>query len=74
MTPTQVEIFKTNVSSESVALKLIAELVTQHENVRFNFDLDDCDRILRAEGTELKLKDIQEQLTLAGFNCELILD
>lgn len=74
MTPTQIEIFKTNVSSESMALKLIAELVIQHENVRFNFDLDDCDRILRAEGTELKLKDIQEQLTSAGFNCELILD
>jgi hypothetical protein len=74
MTPTQIEIFKTNVSSESMALKLIEELVIQHENVRFNFDLDDCDRILRAEGTELKLKDIQEQLTLAGFNCELILE
>lgn len=72
MTPTQVEIFKTNVSNESVALDLIKELVMRHENVRFNFDLDDCDRILRAEGTELKLKDIREQLTLAGFNCELI--
>ncbi|MBK9592771.1 MAG: hypothetical protein IPO32_15170 [Crocinitomicaceae bacterium] len=74
MTPTQVEIFKTNVSSEIAALNLITKLVSQHENVRFNFDLDDCDRILRAEGAELRLKDIQEQLTLAGFNCELILD
>jgi hypothetical protein len=74
MIPTQIEIFKTNVSNETVALELITALANQHENVRFNFDLDDCDRILRAEGTELKLKDIQDQITLAGFSCELILE
>lgn len=43
------EIFKTNVSSESHAALLLEVLHGLFPEARFNFDLEDCDRILRAE-------------------------
>jgi hypothetical protein len=44
-----VEIFKTNVTNKRVASSLLKSLHQQLPACRFNFDLDDCDRILRAE-------------------------
>ena len=44
-----VEIFKTNVSTKRTANSLLKSLRRQLPACQFNFDLDDCDRILRAE-------------------------
>ena len=44
-----VEIFKTNVSSKRLANRLLKTLHRQMPACQFNFDLDDCDRILRAQ-------------------------
>lgn len=46
-----VEIFKTNVKSKKLAGKIIAALKTQLPAFNCNFDLDDCDRILRVQST-----------------------
>ncbi len=45
-----VEIFKTNVESPEDAALIVAQLLLQTPQFRINFDLDDCDRILRVEG------------------------
>lgn len=47
---TTVEIFKTNVSNHKLANKIISDLKQLYPEYRINFDLEDCDRILRIEG------------------------
>ena len=49
-----VEVFKTNVE-EIVQAKKIIELLLEHfPGNRINFDLHDCDKILRVEGKSLE--------------------
>ncbi len=47
-----VEVFKTNVSEEKDAAQLLKQLQNASAQYKVNFDLDDCDRILRIESTE----------------------
>jgi hypothetical protein len=44
-----VEVFKTNVHDKQIAIEIITSLKRLFPNYRINFDLDDCDRILRIE-------------------------
>ena len=44
-----VEIFKTNVNNKRLANKVLNSLNQCLPGHCFNFDLDDCDRILRAQ-------------------------
>ncbi|HTN08353.1 hypothetical protein [Agriterribacter sp.] len=44
-----VEVFKTNVELETQAAKLLEALVDYFPAYKINFDLDDCDNILRVE-------------------------
>jgi len=46
-----VEIFKTNVNSKKLAEKVLKTLHALLPAYLFNFDLEDCDRILRAQST-----------------------
>ncbi len=45
-----VEVFKTNIKNRKEAEKIRKLLLAQHPKCRINFDLEDCDRILRVEG------------------------
>lgn len=45
-----IEVFKTNISSDAEAAKLKSLLLQHFPNCRINFDLDDCDKILRIAG------------------------
>lgn len=49
MTQTVVEIFKTNVNSEELADTIVFKLNQLYPKYRINFDLEDCDRVLRIE-------------------------
>jgi hypothetical protein len=44
-----VEVFKTNVNREVDANRLIKQIHQHFMHYRVNFDLEDCDRIMRAE-------------------------
>jgi hypothetical protein len=44
-----VEVFKTNVEQETQAAKLLAALIDYFPAYKINFDLQDCDKILRVE-------------------------
>lgn len=44
-----IEVFKTNVTDTQIADQLIVQIHSNFVGYRANFDLDDCDRILRIE-------------------------
>lgn len=53
-----VEVFKTNVQ-EAVAAKQIVEQLFEHFPAYIiNFDMEDCDKILRIEGEEIDPQEI----------------
>lgn len=67
-----IEIFKTNVNDPRSAAQIIRSLKSGFPSYQFNFDLEDCDKILRTEGESIELDKICRQVNLAGFECEVI--
>jgi hypothetical protein len=65
-----VEIFKTNVEKQEDADPILQQLKTLFPNYRCNFDLDDCDKILRIEGGKMDITKIEEILKTMGFDCK----
>ena len=48
-----VEIFKTNVQEIAVANYIVEQLLERFPMYTINFDLEDCDKILRIEGENI---------------------
>jgi hypothetical protein len=67
-----VEVFQTNVSQEHQANSLITQLLQHFPDSKINFDLDDCDRILRIEGLNFLADRVMLLLKENGFNCSLL--
>jgi len=67
-----VMVFKTNVQDRLAASHIILGLQQALSHCRINFDLDDCDRILRIEGQQDAINEAEIQLLLAayGYRCE----
>lgn len=63
-----VEVFKTNVQ-ERAAATLVAALHWHLPSCRINFDLEDCDRILRVEGKSVLHGAVIELLNTYGYDC-----
>lgn len=63
-------VFKTSVATRS-GVDRVHNLLNglMHENERWNFDLEDCDRILRVESFKIKACEVEDQLKKAGFMC-----
>jgi len=68
----KVEIFKTNITDQQVALAVVELLNASFPTCKINFDLNDCDHILRIEGENFDTLRIQERLEASGFYCELL--
>ena len=64
-----VEIFKTNVCKESDKNYIIAVIQAQFPDYKINFDLEDCDKILRVEGVELHCDTIIDYVNCLGYTC-----
>ncbi len=69
---TEIEVFKTNVHSPVEADAIIKKLLVQFPRAIINFDLEDCDRILRFEDEKMDVKVIMETIINLGFNCEIL--
>ena len=65
-----VEIFKTNVLSEFQAETVLSLLRNIFPEMKINFDLDDCDKILRIAGTEIIPEYISYVMSSLGFECD----
>jgi hypothetical protein len=68
-----IEVFKTNVLFQKDALQIVENLQNELKNTKINFDLEDCDKILRIEGTnKSKNKYILSYLQKLGYHCEIL--
>jgi hypothetical protein len=67
-----IEVFKTNVQEFSEAQKLVALLRKHFPNSKINFDLDDCDKVLRVEGNNLRIEKVMTLVTEKGFLCTVL--
>jgi hypothetical protein len=68
-----IEIFRTNVQNKTQARRVVCSLKELFTEAKINFDLKDCDRILRVEGiTESCLESVINGLNRLGFNCEIL--
>lgn len=68
-----VEVFKTNVEGNDLADRIIEILNLEWPDCRINFDLEDCDRILRVEGEILQAESIRKIVSNNGIHCEILL-
>ena len=69
-----VEVFKTNVLHKELADQLVSILHGRIDFCKVNFDLEDCDKILRVEGEQICVETIIEILNTHGLQCEVLTD
>lgn len=68
-----VEVFKTNVNEIDTSEQLIKQVLDQFPQSRVNFDMEDCDRILRVEADTVVPEKIIEILKSNGYLCEVLI-
>ena len=64
-----VEVFKTNVQKETDTKYIITIMNREFPNYKVNFDLEDCDKILRVEGVDLEVDNIIDYMNCLGYIC-----
>lgn len=67
-----VEVFKTNVQRKKDAGLLLEKLQVQFPQYKINFDLADCDKILRVEGKQIQPKNIISIMEKSSYDCEVL--
>ena len=65
-----VEVFKTNVKDQDVADKLIDQIHKNFVDYRANFDLQDCDNILRVKCMTGSIESMRLIYLLKEFGCD----
>ena len=69
-----IEVFKTNVQGQHQAEVLVEE-INRHFSYHANFDLEDCDNILRVQchqGNEIQSSMLIDLLSKHGFVAEIL--
>ena len=69
-----IEVFKTNVKTKKQANKLIKLLKVNFDFEKVNFDLEDCENILRIEAPKILPQCIIGILKNENFECEILPD
>jgi hypothetical protein len=67
-----VEVFKTNIEEEELAKQLRLKLLVHFPHCKINFDLQDCDNILRVEGKQIASEEIIEVINVHGYRCQVL--
>jgi hypothetical protein len=67
-----VEVFKTNVQKKAQSKMLLCILSEAFPSFKINFDLSDCDKVLRVEGDNMEALRIMRLVKKHGFTCELL--
>ena len=68
-----IEVFKTNVQEVEQSEMIVGRLLEHFPNSVINFDLEDCDKILRVHSSAISNHKIIELLNAHGFHCEVLL-
>ncbi len=67
-----VEVFKTNVRKNMQSKMLLCALTEAFPSVKINFDLSDCDKVLRVEGDRMEAQRIMTLVKRHGFTCDVL--
>jgi len=67
-----VEVFATNVGNPADAQRVVTMLSWHFPALLANFDLEDCDRILRLEGQSIDTSAICKAMEGLGFLCKTL--
>lgn len=67
-----IEVFKTDISNNAVAEIIAKHLQTILPEAKINFDVEDCDNILRVEGNSMLVNTVEQQITALGFYCKAL--
>ncbi len=67
-----VEVFKTNVQKKAQSKMLLCILSEAFPSFKINFDLSDCDKVLRVEGDNMEALRILILVKEYGFTCEIL--
>jgi hypothetical protein len=67
-----VEVFKTNVDDTELVKRLTSKLLLRFPHCRINFDLHDCDKILRIEGHSFCNEEIIAIMNGDGYQCQAL--
>ncbi len=67
-----VEVFKTNVDGTEQSVKVLTHIEASFPELIINFDLEDCDKILRTEGAIIPIDQIKKLLRVEGYFCEVL--
>jgi len=68
----EILVFKTNVSSKKKVSKVKPLLTSVAAIKEWNFDLEDCDKVLRIETVGIGPAYVETLLQNAGFDCEVL--
>jgi hypothetical protein len=67
-----IEVFKTNVKKRSDAKRVVSILLQHFPASKINFDLQDCDKILRIEGERFIVERIMRLVKESGYQCDVL--
>lgn len=67
-----IEVFKTNVQEAAQSEMMVGRLLEHFPDSVINFDLEDCDKILRIHAAVISNHKIIEVLNSHGFHCEAL--
>ncbi|MES1222667.1 MAG: hypothetical protein ABUT20_44640 [Bacteroidota bacterium] len=67
-----VEVFKTNVRKKTQSKMMLSVLSEAYPSCKINFDLSDCDKVLRVEGDNIEPSNIMILVEENGFSCEIL--
>lgn len=64
-----VRIFKTDIGNSLLAEYVLGSLMQLFPSYRINFDLEDCDKILRIEGGDFEAEKVVSVVSSRNFVC-----
>ena len=67
-----VEVFVTNVRRVATAQEIVALLLENFPDSKINFDLEDCDKVLRVEGENFHAGKVMMLVNETGFHCQIM--
>lgn len=67
-----IEVFKTDIKNKTTAKAIIKILKQSFPTSNFNFDLNDCDKILRITSNQNIASQVVEIISSQGFRCDIL--
>lgn len=67
-----VEVFKTTVNNFQESEVVCNVLQVLYPAAKINIALDDCDRILRIENSNVSVDDVNKMVKALGYKCEVL--